>query len=142
MILLDTNVVSAAMQPQFPAPVVTWLNHHTTKDLYLSTITVAEIAYGLRLLPDGQRRALLTDRFEELLARGFEHRVLVFDERAARHYGEIKASRKEIGRPVRSLDAQIAAIARANHLSVATRNTRDFEDCGVDLVNPFEPGTQ
>jgi len=139
MILLDTNVVSAMMQSRPQRSVADWLNRQKTAQLFISTITIAEVAYGLRLLPDGRRRTFLADRFDRLLTQGFEQRTLVFDESAARHYGEIKGSRKELGHPVRSLDAQIAAIARSNHLTVATRNIHDFEDCGVDLIDPFAP---
>jgi hypothetical protein len=138
MILLDTNVVSAVMAPAPPRPVLEWLNHQETVGLYLSVITLAEIGNGLRVLPDGRRRRDLEDRFTMFVAEGFEQRVLSFDESAALLYGEIMGRRKELGRPLGILDGQIAAIARAHQLAVATRNTRDFEECGVELINPFD----
>ena len=140
MILLDTNVVSAMMAPAPSRSVIDWLNRQDTVTLYLSTITMAEIGYGLWVLPDGKRRRSLSERFDRFVVDGFEQRVLDFDRRAALLYAEVMGGRKAMGRPLAALDGQIAAVARANHLSVATRNVRDFEHCGVDLVNPFEPG--
>ena len=138
MILLDTNVISAVMMPAPPGRVLRWLNERETAGLYLSTITLAEIGYGLRVLPDGKRRRDLEDRFARFIAEGFEQRILPFDEAAALIYGEIMAHRKGLGRPLGVLDGQIASIARAHGLAVATRNTRDFEECGLELVNPFD----
>jgi predicted nucleic acid-binding protein len=138
MILLDTNVISAVMAPAPPRAVLSWLDRQQTSDLYVSVITVAEIAYGIRILPEGKRRRNLATRFEGFLARGFEQRVLVFDTAAALKYAVIMAGRKQIGRPMSVPDGQIAAIALQHHMTVATRNTRDFEECGIDLVNPFE----
>lgn len=138
MILLDTNVISAVMAPAPPRPVLEWLNHQETVRLYLSAITLAEIGYGLRVLPDGRRRRDLENRFTKFVADGFEQRILSFDKRAAFLYGEIMGHRRELGRPLGILDGQIASISRAHRLAVATRNTRDFEDCGIELVNPFD----
>ena len=138
MILLDTNVISAVMAPAPPRPVLEWLNHQETVRLYLSAITLAEIGYGLRVLPDGRRRRDVEDRFTRFVAEGFEQRVLSFNESAALLYGEIMGRCKELGRPLGILDGQIAAIARAHRLTVATRYTRDFEECGVELINPFD----
>ena len=139
MILLDTNIVSAIMAPSPPRIVVDWLNGQETVTLYLSTITIAEIGYGLWILPDGKRRRALEDRFERFVAEGFEQRILDFDWTAARLYAEIMGRRRAMGRPLSVPDGQIASIARANDLSVATRNIRDFEKCGLELIDPFEP---
>ncbi len=138
MILLDTNVISAVMAPKPPSAVLNWLNEHDTVRLYISTITVAEISYGLRVLPAGKRRRTLENRFESFIATGFEQRLLNFDDSAARQYAEVMGYRKEAGRPMGVLDGQIAAIARAHNQAIATRNIRDFEECGVELINPFE----
>ncbi len=140
MILLDTNVVSVVMRPAPAQSVLDWLNDQDTASLYLSTITIAEIGYGLRVLPDGKRRRSLQSRFEEFVALGFDQRILTFDEPAARLYAEVMGRRKELGRPISALDGQIAAIARANRFSVATGNVRDFEECGLRILNPFETG--
>ncbi len=138
MILLDTNVVSVTMAPSPPHSVIEWLNGQDSVTLYVSTITIAEIMYGLQVLPDGRRRQSLADRFDKFMVEGFEQRVLDFDRRAALLYGVVMDRRQAIGRPLSALDGQIAAIARANHLTVATRNVRDFEHCEFELVNPFE----
>ncbi len=138
MILIDTNVVSEIMAFSPDNVVLEWFNRHDTTLLYLSTITIAEIGYGLRILPDGKRRQLLAERFKSFVTKGFEQRVLSFDERSAYQYAEIMGYRKEIGRPLSLADGQIASIARTNDLAVATRNIRDFEECGIKIINPFE----
>lgn len=138
MILLDTNVISAVMMPAPPGPVIRWLNEQETTGLYLSAITLAEIGHGLRVLPDRKRRRDLEDRFARFIAEGFEQRILRFDEAAPLIYSEIMAHRKGLGRPLGVLAGQIASIARTHHLAVATRNTRDFDECGLELVNLFD----
>ncbi len=138
MILLDTNVISATMASTPPSAVLSWLNRQRTDNLYLSAITIAEIAYGIRILPEGKRRRNLATRFKSFVDRGFEQRVLVFDNASALEYAEIMAHRRQIGRPMSVPDGQIAAIARQHGFIVATRNTRDFEECGLELVDPFE----
>lgn len=118
--------------------VLDWLNSQDVTSLYLSTITVAEIGYGLRTMPEGKRRKLLSERFEQFLDEAFTQRVLSFDESAARIYGEVMCHRKEMGRPMSNLDGQIAAIARSRGFSVATQNIKDFEHCQIELINPFK----
>jgi predicted nucleic acid-binding protein len=137
VILLDTNVVSEAMRIVPDPGVLLWLNESETSDLYLSTISIAEISYGLQILPEGQRRDAISERFEQFVNRGFSHRVLSFDEPAAIVYGEIMARTKKIGRPMSVPDGQIAAIAKTHNLVVATRNTGDFDPTGMELVNPW-----
>ena len=137
MIILDTNVVSEFMTSPPASSVLNWLNAQETSSLFLTTITIAEIGFGLRTMPNGKRRDMLTERFEQFVTTAFEQRILPFDEDAARVYGDVLAHRREIGRPISSLDGQIAAIARSRGFSVATRNIRDFEECQVDLINPF-----
>lgn len=138
MILLDTNVVSEVMTPKPQESVLEWLNSQQTETLYLSTITIAEIGYGLHLLPAGKRRRILEGRFDLFIGSGFAQRVLSFGERAARLYGELMGHSRKLGQPMSIFDGQIAAIARANRFAVATRNVRDFEICGLEIVNPFE----
>jgi predicted nucleic acid-binding protein len=138
MILLDTNVVSEVMAPTPNEPVLEWLDQRETETLYISTVTIAEIEYGLAALPDGRRRRTLSDRFERFLTLGFAQRVLPFDETAARLYGRLMGRRRKLGRPMSVLDGQIAAIAKAHRLALATRNVRDFEECGLEIFNSFE----
>ena len=137
MIILDTNVVSEFMTAQPKKSVLDWLNSQSRLALYISTISIAEIGYGLRVMPEGERRSLLTSKFDQFVDFAFEKRVLGFDVNAAKCYPELMANRREKGRPMSSFDGQIAAIAQVTGFSLATRNTKDFEDCGIELINPF-----
>lgn len=137
MILLDTNIVSEVMKPAPADSVLRWLDDQETENLYLSTITIAEIVFGIHILPDGRWRRKLADRFEDFVARGFDQRILPFDTAAAHVFGDIMGRRRELGRPMSFPDGQIAAIARACHFALATRNVSDFEHCGIEILNPF-----
>jgi len=137
VIVLDTNVLSETMKPSPESSVIDWLDRRESSTLYLTTVTVAEIGFGLRVLPAGRRRRALEDRFERFLTAGFAHRVLGFDFSAARLYPEVMGRRRKIGRAMGIADGQIASIARAHGFAVATRNVRDFADCGLDVLNPF-----
>jgi predicted nucleic acid-binding protein len=138
MIIVDTNVVTETMKPAPAQAAVSWLNGEETSTLFLTTITIGEIRYGLRIMPQGKRRLQLEQGFERIVAEAFAGRILSFDEEAARHYGEVMGKRKEIGRPLSVQEGQIASIARANGCAIATRNIRDFVECGVEILNPFE----
>lgn len=139
MILLDTNVVSEGMRPAPDQQVMRWLDAQPPADLWISAVTVAEIRLGLALLPEGQRKRDLTDRVEAMLREEFGEGCLAFDAAAAAEYAAIVAHRTGLGRPISVEDAQIAAIARAGGLTLATRNTKDFRDIeGLTLVNPWE----
>ncbi|HEX4964814.1 MAG TPA: type II toxin-antitoxin system VapC family toxin [Thermoanaerobaculia bacterium] len=138
MIIVDTNVVAEMMKPSPDPSVVSWLNDREAAALFLTTVTIGEIGYGLEILPQGKRRLHLEQGFERVVAEAFTGRILVFDEEAARHYGAVMARRRAIGRPLSIQDGQIASIARARGFTVATRNVRDFVECGVEIVNPFE----
>ena len=137
MIILDTNVVSEFMTSPPSAEVLEWLNAQDPSALYLTSISVAEICFGLHAMPQGRRRRLLEERFERFIATAFPARLLFFDEAAGRVFGEIKAHRRSIGRPLGDFDGQIAAIARVHRFAIATRNLADFEHCLVELIDPF-----
>jgi predicted nucleic acid-binding protein len=137
MIIVDTHVVSEAMRPQPSPAVLDWLNAQDSNLLFITTITLAEIGYGLRVLPDGLRRRQLQTRFEQFTAQAFEERVLDFTAAAAHAYAEIMGYRKETGHAMSLPDGQIAGIAFAHGFAVATRNIKDFEDCGIELISPF-----
>ena len=136
-ILLDTNVVSELMRECPKSSVARWASAHPVEGLYLSAVREAELRYGVAILPIGRRRENLFFKVEAMLKDGFEDRVLPFDSDAARRYGQIAAARRSVGRPVASADCQIAAIAAARRMKLATRNVRDFEDMGVEIVNPW-----
>ena len=137
MILLDTNIVSELMRPEPQTKVIEWLNAQEPLDIYISVITIAEIKYGLLVLPEGQKRRLLQQKFDWFIAQGFAERVLDFTTEAAHHYADIIAYRRSVSLPMSVPDGQIAAIARFNRFTLATRNSKDFENCGLMLVNPF-----
>jgi predicted nucleic acid-binding protein len=113
-----------------------WFAKHAASSLYTTAITQAEILYGLELMK-GKRRAALQSRAEEMFEEDFADRVLPFDIDAARMFARIAGSRRATGRPIAQRDAQIAAIARSRGATLATRNTADFEHCGITLLNPW-----
>ena len=137
MIVLDTNVVSEVMKHRPSSPVLDWLEQTPANYLYISVVTIAEIEYGLRSLPSGKRRAQLSGLFERFLAQAFSGRILAFEQDAARIYGDIMSERRSVGRPMGVADGQIAATTRARGFALATRNTNDFVDCGLELIDPF-----
>ncbi len=138
MILVDTNIISELMKPRPSQTVVEWFDNTDPVTVFVSTVTIGEIIYGLNLLPQGKRRQQLTKAFQAVIAEAFSQRIVSFDEAAALIYGELMAQRQKMGRPMAIGDGQIAAIASARGYILATRNVRDFEDCGLTLVNPFE----
>src|SRR5260370_27090733 len=122
-----------------PLPAVfAWASSHPPADLFTTTITMAEVLYGIERLPHGKRRELLLREAESTFVEDFAGRILPFGESSARMFAIVATQRRAHGRPINEPDAQIAAIARANHATLATRNTGDFEGCGVRLVNPWE----
>jgi predicted nucleic acid-binding protein len=135
--VLDTNVVSEPMLALPSVIVQTWWSRQQPGALFITAVTVAEVLYGIELLPQGKRRAALLAGAELMFGKVLAGRVLPFDEDAARAFAQIAAVRRGQGRPISDLDAQIAAIARSRGAILATRNTADFEDCGVRLVNPW-----
>ena len=136
--LLDTNVVSELMRESPEPAVARWVSDHPVEDLFLSAVSEAELRYGAAILPSGRRReTLFFFKIEEMLGDAFEDRVLPFDSDAARAYGYIGAARRSAGRPVASADRRIAATAAARRMRLATRNVRDFEEMGIEVVDPW-----
>ena len=137
MVLLDTNVVSELMRDS-PAPeVLAWVDNQPSRELFVTAITEAEIRTGVAFLPEGARRRGLLDAVERILGDLFADRVLPFDSNAAHAYAEVAAARRTAGRPISQPDCQIAAIAIARGMSVATRNVRDFFDTGIQVIDPW-----
>jgi predicted nucleic acid-binding protein len=136
--ILDTNVVSEPMHPSPSPTVLAWWAQQQTDALFITSVTLAEILYGIALLPHGKRRAALLAGAERMFGKVLTGRILPFDEAAARAFPEIVIRRRAQGKPIADLDAQIAAIARSRNALLATRNTADFEGCGVRLVNPWQ----
>jgi len=138
MIILDTNVLSALMQQRPDTPVIQWLDLQPAEIIWVSSITLFEARYGLNLLPEGQRKTTLLERFEEIVQTDLANRIVVFDVRAAGKAAELAASRKRRGRPVDMRDTFIAGIAMAHGATLATRNTKHFDDLSTPVINPWE----
>lgn len=137
MILLDTNVLSELMKSAPETGVLEWIDTLPASECYISAITKAEIELGIALLPDGKRKNSLKTA-AGLMFDEFLDRCLSINSTAASRYAEIVAGRTRIGRPVSVEDAQIAAIALTQKMSLATRNTSDFEFIeGLALINPW-----
>jgi predicted nucleic acid-binding protein len=136
-IVLDTNVISELMRNSPHQVVVAWLDAQPASNLFVTTITQAEILTGIALLPEGRRRRGLAEAAHYVFTTLFLERTLAFDSDAAGAYAEIFVQRHASGRPISQADCQIAAVARSYEASIATRNVVDFEDVGVELVNPW-----
>ncbi len=139
MILVDTNVVSETMRRNPDSAVISWLDRQLAETLYLSSVSLAELLLGVAALPDGRRknelRSALNGRAKDL----FGQRILPFDQDAAVAFADIMSAARAVGRPIGLADGQIAAIAKANQLIVATRDTAPFAAAGLTIVNPWSP---
>jgi len=140
MIVVDTNVISELLTPTPDRGVMNWLAAQRPVTVFTTTITQAEILYGIRLLPVGRRRRNLETAVVPIFQVDFAERVLAFDSEAAEAYSEIASSRRKTGRPISQFDAQIAAIAASRGADLATRNVDDFADTGVTVINPWDAG--
>lgn len=138
MILLDTNVVSEPFKPAAHPAVLSWLDAQVLETLYLSTITLAEIRFGIAALPDGRRRSVLHQRMEEQVLPAFADRILPFDLDATLAYAELRARARSSGRAIGTADGYIAAIAAARGFAVATRDVAPFLAAGLITINPWE----
>lgn len=136
MIILDTNVLSAVMMARPPKVVVDWLDSLPRNSVWTTAVTVFEIEYGLRRLPDGKRRHSLQEGFRSLMAETLGGRVLPFDARAALAAAEISAAFAASGRRVEIRDMQIAGISRAHRALLATRNVKDFAQA-CEIKDPW-----
>ena len=137
MLVLNTNVVSEAMKPAPDAAVKTWLNKQTAETLYLSSVTLAELLFGIRALPMGKRKSLFDRALNELLAL-FKNRVLPFDTEAACHYADLVMRARNAGRGLPTPDGYIAAIAASRGFAVVSRDTSPFEAAGLEVIDPWK----
>jgi toxin FitB len=137
MIIVDTNVVSELMKSSPSELVIEWVRARTGSELFTTSITLAEILYGIGRLPDGRRKELLRTTASEVFA-AFEDQVLPFDSSAATHYADVVGGRGQIGLPMDGFDAQIASICRAHGAALATRNLKDFRQTDVNLIDPWQ----
>ena len=137
MIVLDTNVVSELMRRAPNPDVVAWVDNWPAMELAVTSVTVAEILYGIGRLDDGQRKATLQALAHAMFEEDFRDRVLPFGFEEAETYAGLVVQREHDGLPISMADAQIAAITACRGARLATRNTRDFAGLGVDVVNPW-----
>ena len=137
MIILDTNVLSELMRPKPSPGVVRWVGNQPEAELFTTTITEAEIFYGIELLAKGKRRGELLEAADAMFAEDMAGRIFSFESDSARVFSRIAATRRALGKPISHADAQIAAIARVRRAKLATRNVADFQDCGIDVIDPW-----
>lgn len=139
MIILDTNVISEIMRPTPDPAVGTWLAAQDSLDLTTTTITIGEIQRGIVRLPAGKRRKDLEARFSAFLEEAFSGRLLAFDKDAAFACAAVSAARERKGLHADAVDMMMAGVVKSAGARLATRNTSDFEECGIALTNPWRP---
>ncbi len=138
MIVLDTNVISEPFKPAPDAAVLRWVDELSGGELYTTAVTRGELFHGLYCMPDGRRKTDLHQKLSRLFDRQLAGHVIAYDGAAADAYAELAALRRRKGRPVGMADMMIAGIARSRGARLATRNVRDFEGCGIALIDPWE----
>lgn len=137
MIVLDTNVVSEAMKPE-PHPVVQgWLDEQAAETLYITSVTLAELLYGIGAMPVGRRKNAIALALDGLLNL-FGDRVLAFDAAAARNYADLAVAARAAGKGFPTPDGYVAAIAASHHFAVATRDAGPFQAASLTVINPWE----
>jgi len=139
VIVVDTNVASELMRPSPSSAVTAWVRARSASELYTTSITLAEVRYGIERLPDGRRKDLFRIAAEEVFSAFADH-VLAFDAKAAVEYAGVVASRDRAGAPIDGFDAQIAAICRVHGATLATRNVKDFHDTEIAVTDPWQVG--
>lgn len=137
MIVLDTNVISELWKVGPDSNVLAWIDAQIVETLYLSTITIAELRFGLATMPDGKRRTIYQDRLEREVLPVFTGRVLSFDMDTSQAYAQLMAQAKEAGKAIGKADGYIAATAAARGMIVATRDTSPFQAAGLKVINPW-----
>jgi toxin FitB len=138
LIILDTNVVSELMRPMPDKSVEDWAYRHRRRQLWTTTISLAEIYYGLERLPAGRSKDQTAAAARDVFGT-FADRILAFDPAAARQFALVVAGRDRAGLPIEGFDAQIAAICAVHGASVATRNVEDFVGTGIEVIDPWLP---
>lgn len=137
MILLDTNIVSEPLKAAGNANVLAWIDAQIIETLYLSTISLAELRFGIAALPDGKRRDTLHFSLEQRVLPLFAGRILSFDDPASQSYATLRARARVVGQTIAPADGYIAAIAATHGFAVATRDTSPFEAVGLTVINPW-----
>jgi len=135
--VLDTNVISELWKAEPDANVLAWVDAQPVETLCLTTITVAELRYGLATMPQGRRRETFLDRLEREVLPAFSGRILSFDLDASQAYAQLMARARDEGKAIGTADGYIAATVAARGLTVATRDTSPFEAAGLRVINPW-----
>ncbi len=138
MIILDTNVLSELMRLKPNIMVINWVNSKPIENLGITAITVSEILYGIGKLSEGKKKKELLSKAESMFEEDFNGRIFPFDELAAVEYSILVLQREKLGLPISMADALIASISMSNDYPLATRNTKDFTNTGVQLINPWQ----
>jgi predicted nucleic acid-binding protein len=137
VIVLDTSVIAELMRQDPNDAVVRWVDQYPADEVFITSVTAAELCYGVARLPDSQRKPTLMAKISGLLTEDFQDQIVPFDDVLAGYYGEIAAMREQQGRAIGMADAQIAAICRRFTACLATRNTKDFAGTGIALRDPW-----
>jgi len=138
VIVLDTNVISELMRPQPEPRLLAWADGLDPDGVSITAMNEAEILHGLARLPDGRRKQQLQQSWDALAAELFAGRIWPFTNEAAHWYAELLRQRERLARPMATADAVIAATALAHGVSLATRDTADFAEIGLELINPWD----
>jgi toxin FitB len=137
MILLDTNVISEPLKLNGDVGVLTWIDAQIIETLYLSTISLAELRFGIAALAPGKRRDTLHTSLEQRVLPLFVGRILPFDAAASEAYAVLRSRARAQGKAIAPADGYIAATATSHGLMVATRDTSPFEAAGLTVINPW-----
>ncbi|MBJ7415898.1 MAG: type II toxin-antitoxin system VapC family toxin [Niveispirillum sp.] len=137
MFVLDTNVISELMRPAGSDRVFNWISRQSPALLFTTSVTQAEIFFGLSIMPDGRRKDLLMKAAQTMFVQDFAERILPFDMASSLVYADIRSRRQQTGAPISVFDAQIAAITKLYSATLVTRNIPDFRDCDITLINPW-----
>jgi predicted nucleic acid-binding protein len=137
VIVLDTNVVSELMRPKPDVKVTSWLNGLTRQEVWITTISIFELRFGIEIHAKGQRRSQLEDSLARILEVGFHDRVLNFDEKAANAAALLSAKQRIMGRSKEVRDTFIAGIVSAHRADLATRNARHFQGLDIRVIDPW-----
>ena len=137
MILLDTNIISEALKTVGDEKVLAWMDAQMIETLYLSTISLAELRFGIGALPEGKRRDILNSTLEQRVLPIFSGRILAFNEAASQSYAILRSRARSLGLAIATADGYIAAIAATNGFAVATRDTSPFDAAGLKVINPW-----
>jgi toxin FitB len=139
VIILDTNVVSELMRPEPASQVADWVRSRDRRELRTTSITLAEIRYGIARLPGGRRKQVLLDTADDVF-RAFCDQVLPVDEAAAEQYTVVASTCERAGKPIPGFDALIAAVCRSRGAALATRNLPHFDAAGIEVIDPWAAG--